>query len=74
MPAHITKTHPVTKQIRTMQFDLIEQDEFERRYLMVARGEFSLDEAFPMLSKNAKEFIKNGLTIDEWEKYYGNKV
>jgi len=57
-----------------MRFDLLEQDEFERRYLLYRRGEFTIDEAFPMLSRNAREFIKNGITIDEWEKEYGNKV
>jgi hypothetical protein len=57
-----------------MRFDLLEQDEFERRYLMHRRGEITIDEAFPMLSRNAREFIKSGMTIDEWEKEYGNKV
>jgi len=74
MPAHITKTHPVDGRVRTMRFDLLEQDEFERRYLMHRRGEITIDEAFPMLSRNAREFIKSGMTIDEWEKEYGNKV
>ncbi len=57
-----------------MRFDLLEQDEFERRFLMYRRGEITIDEAFPMLSRNAREFIKSGMTIDEWEKEYGNKV
>ena len=74
MPARITKTNPINNQIRTMQFDLLEQDDFERRYLMYRRGEITLDEAYPMLSRDAREFIKNGVTLEEWEKYYGNRV
>lgn len=71
MPAHITKTSPINNQVRTMQFDLLEQDEFERRYLMYSRGEVTIDEAFPMLSRNARYFIKSGVTLKEWDEYYG---
>lgn len=53
-----------------MQFDLLDQDEFERRYLMYSRGEFTIDEVFPMLSKNARYFIKSGLTLKEWDQHY----
>lgn len=74
MPARITKTHPINGKVRTMQFDLLEQDEFERRYLLYTRGEFTIDEAFSMLSKNARYFIKSGMTVDEWDKEYGGRV
>jgi hypothetical protein len=74
MPAHITKTNPVNGRVRTMRFDLLEQDDFERRYLMYRRGEITIEEAFPMLSRNAREFVKNGITSEEWEKELENKT
>ena len=74
MPARITKTNPINNQIRTMQFDLLDQDDFERRYLMYRRGEITLDEAYPMLSRDARNFISCGLTLEEQDDYFGNNI
>jgi len=54
-----------------MEFDVYGQDEFESRLLAWRRGEKLIQEAFPELSDNAREFIKSGITSEEWDKYMG---
>ena len=71
MPARITKTSPFTDRTHTMEFDIYEQDEFESRLLAWRRGEKLIQEAFPELTDNAREFIKTGITAEEWVKYMG---
>lgn len=73
MPARITKTSPFTDRTYTMQFDLYDQDEFELRLLAWRRGDKLIQEAFPELSSDAREFIKSGITPDEWRKYMGEE-
>lgn len=73
MPARITKTSPFTKITRTMEFNRYEQDDFDTRLLAWRRGEKLIQEAFPELSNNAREFIKSGITSEEWDKYMGGE-
>jgi hypothetical protein len=72
MPARITKTSPFTDRTHTMEFNLYDQDEFDLRLLSWRRGEKLIQEAFPELSDNAREFIKTGITSEEWDKYMGS--
>ena len=65
MPAHITKTSQYTGRVRTLRIPQYEQDEFERRYLMWKRGEFTIEEVFPDISRMALDFIKTGATKEE---------
>ena len=69
MPARITKTSPFTDKLHTMEFSIYEQDEFELRLLSWRRGDKLIQEAFPELSDDDREFIKTGITPEEWEKY-----
>ena len=71
MPARITRTSPFTDIPHTMEFDLYDQQEFETRYLAWRRGKCLLTDAFPELSPEAIEFIRNGITEEEWLKYMG---
>lgn len=71
MPARITKTSPFTDRVYTMEFALYDQDEFELRLLSWRRGDKLIQEAFPELSNDAREFIKSGITPEEWDKYMG---
>ncbi len=71
MPARITRKSPFTDRYFTMEFDLYEQDEFESRILAWQAGKCLIQDAFPELSDDAREFIKTGITPDEWEKYMG---
>jgi hypothetical protein len=54
-----------------MEFDLYDQQEFETRYLAWYSGKCLLQDAFPELSDDAREFIKTGITPLEWAKYMG---
>ncbi len=71
MPARITKTSPFTDILHTMEFDLYDQDEFDLRLLSWRRGDKLIQEAFPELSEDAREFIRTGVTPAEWDKYMG---
>ena len=71
MPAKITRISPFTDIPHTMQFDLYEQQEFEVRLLAWQSGRCLLEDAFPELSSAAIQFIRNGITEDEWRKYMG---
>ena len=72
MSARFSKQSPFTDQWITMEFDLYEQDEFESRYLAWQSGRCLIQEAFPELSDDAREFIKTGITPTEWQKYMGD--
>jgi hypothetical protein len=56
-----------------MQFEAYDQDEFELRLLAWRRGDKLIQEAFPELSSDAREFIKSGITPEEWRKYMGEE-
>lgn len=71
MPARITKTSPFTDLTHTMEFSLYEQDEFDTRLLAWRSGKCLIQDAFPELSDSAREFIKSGITSEEWDKYMG---
>ena len=73
MPVRITKQSPFTDRTFTMEFDLYEQDEFESRILSWKSGKCLIQDAFPELSDDAREFIKTGITPDEWSKYMGDE-
>lgn len=72
MPARITKTSPFTDRTYTMEFDYYNQDEFDSRLLAWRHGDKLIQEAFPELSDDAREFIKTGITPAEWDKYMGD--
>ena len=71
MPAKITKTSPISGITRTMEFGLYSQVEFDNRYHKWQRGEFLIQEAFPLLTSSAREFIKTGITEEEWNTEFG---
>ena len=71
MPARITRTSPLTDIPHTMEFDLYDQQEFEVRYHAYQTGKVLIQDAFPELSDDAREFIKTGITPLEWAKYMG---
>jgi hypothetical protein len=56
-----------------MEFDLYEQDEFEKRYIAWQSGKVCISDAFPELSLEARRFIQYGVTEIEWIKYMGEE-
>lgn len=71
MPARITKQSPISDQWHTLLIEQYEQDEFERRYLAWTHGKLYIEDAFPDLTRGQREFIKTGITSEEWKKYIG---
>lgn len=71
MPARISKTSPFTDRVHTMEFSYYDQDEFDLRLLAWRTGDKLIQDAFPELSDDAREFIKTGITPEEWDKYMG---
>lgn len=71
MPARITKQSPFTDKWHTLLIEQYEQDEFESRYLAWTHGKLYIQDAFPELSDGQREFIKTGITTEEWNKYMG---
>lgn len=71
MPARITKTSMLSRKTRTMEFEQYTAEEFEKRLLAYNNGKLLLQEAFPELSNSAREFIKTGITDEEWDEYMG---
>lgn len=69
MAARITRTSSLTGITRTLQFPQYDHDVFERRLLAYERGYMTLDEAFEDASPDAREFIRSGVTVEEWEKH-----
>jgi hypothetical protein len=55
-----------------MEFALYEQDEFDSRLIAWKTGKVLIQDAFPELTDDAREFIKTGITSEEWSKYMGD--
>jgi hypothetical protein len=53
-----------------MEFSKYDQDEFDKRYIAYKKG-MLIQDAFPDLSNDAREFIISGITKEEWELEYG---
>lgn len=54
-----------------MEFQQYTQEEFEQRYHAWRSGKLLIQEAFAELSADGREFVKTGITYDEWEQYFG---
>jgi len=67
--ATITKKSMVSGVVRTMEIPQYTQEEFEQRYILWKEGKLLLQDAFENVSDNAREFIKTGMTTEEWDTY-----
>jgi hypothetical protein len=65
--ARVTRKSIISGIVRTLELKRYTQEEFERKYHSVKEGKVSLEEAFPDISQNAKNFIVYGTTEKEWE-------
>ena len=70
--ARLTRTSYLSGKPHTMEFDQYDQEEFDRRLTMWKRG-YLIQEAFPELSLNAREFIMTGITEEEWNKEFSDE-
>ncbi len=67
MPSRIMKLNPVTQIHRTMEFTQYTQEEFDIRLASYINGEKSIDDAFPLLSNRARDFITTGMVDEDME-------
>ena len=68
MPARVSRTSVLSGITRTMELKLYEQEEFDRLLYAYEQGKIAtIQEAFPLLSPKALEFIKNGTLPNEWD-------
>ena len=65
----ITRTSPFSRKVNTMTFN-ISQDEFNAALARYEAGAL-LQNAFPMLDADEREFIKTGITPQEWDALFG---
>lgn len=67
--ARITRQSYLSGVNRTLNVPQYTQEEFDRRIYAWREGRVSLQEALPDLSYDALEFIRTGISKEEWEKY-----
>ena len=69
--AKFIKRSGLTGQIHEVQIPYYTQDEFESRYNAWKDGRILIQEAFPEASADLREFIKTGITPEEWRTMIG---
>ena len=67
----ITRRSPFTHKLHTMEIPL-SRSEFEKRTILWESG-MLIQDAFPMLSADEREFIKTGITPEEWDAAFGEE-
>jgi hypothetical protein len=67
----ITRRSPFTGRIHQMEIP-ISPREFAKRETLWQTG-MLIQDAFPTLDANQREFIKTGITPQEWEDTFGNE-
>jgi hypothetical protein len=65
-----TKKSPFTRIEHTMSFN-VTPEVFEAAYTAWANGEKLIQDAFPFLNAGEREFIKTGITPQEWDNLFG---
>lgn len=71
MPARYTNTSKLSGVTRTIEYSQYTQEEFERRLSSWKQRRVMIQEAFPELSEDGREFIMTGITKEEWDKEFG---
>lgn len=67
----IARTSPISGQYNEMTFD-ISPELFTQAYEAWQSGVY-IQNAFPMLSADEREFIKTGITPAEWDNLFGSE-
>jgi len=69
--ASLTRRSPFSGNLNTMTFNMLEE-EFDNRYEMWQNGTL-IQNAFPMLNADEREFIMTGITPQEWDETFGDE-
>jgi hypothetical protein len=67
LTAYVVRESPITKRTRRMCIKRYDQDEFEKRWTAVRRGDVAFNDAFPDVTAEQKLFMTTGMTEEEIE-------
>lgn len=67
------KKSPLSGHTHAINLPQYTQDEFDTRYFAWKDGRILIQEAFPEATADMREFIKTGITPEEWKKYIGTE-
>jgi hypothetical protein len=70
MSITISRKSPHTDKINTMELPLT-QEEYETAYMRWRVGGYLIQDAFPTLNNEQREFIKTGYTPEDWKEMFG---
>jgi hypothetical protein len=62
----ITNRSKVSGRIRSMDLPVT-----DKQMIRYSSGLYTLQDCFPNLSADEREFIKSGITAEEWEEVFG---
>ena len=65
----ITRRSPFTQKVNRMELP-ISPSEYNQREILWQSG-MLIQDAFPMLDAGQREFIKTGITPEEWDQMFG---
>ncbi len=63
----ITNKSKISGKVRSMDLPVT-----EKQMTRYNSGRFTLQDCFPNLTPDEREFIKSGITAEEWEEVFGN--
>jgi hypothetical protein len=63
----ITNKSKVSGKVRSMDLPITEE-----QMIRFSSGRFTIQDCFPNLTPDEREFIKSGITADEWEATFSN--
>ena len=69
--AVFAKKSPFTGILHEVDIPYYTQEDFETRYKAWQEGRVMIQEAFPEAPADLREFLKTGITPDEWRKFVG---
>ena len=64
----VTRTSLLTGNTRTIDLPIT-----EGQYAAYLSGDVLIQDAFPQLDADAREFIKTGMTPEEWDRVFGDE-
>jgi len=62
----ITNKSKISGKVRSMDLPVTEE-----QMTRFSSGRFTIQDCFPNLSADEREFIKSGITAEEWEEVFG---
>ena len=63
----ITNRSKISGKVRSIDLPVTEE-----QMARFSSGRFTIQDCFPNLTPDEREFIKSGITAEEWEEVFGN--